>query len=136
MNTGEPLSIKLVVVGDGSVGKTCILLRYLTLLKAIATLPISSQRITCLLYSRTTTHTSKSMAEWSTLAYGTILNFYRSRDTAGQETYSNLRTLSYGQADIFLIVFSVIDSNSFQNAINKVHHYDNHLSVVPRIITG
>jgi GTPase SAR1 family protein len=48
------------------------------------------------------------------------------RDTAGQETYSHLRTLSYGQADIFLIVFSVTDPNSFQNAVNKVPY--NHQS--------
>lgn len=36
-------------------------------------------------------------------------------DTAGQETYNRLRTLSYGSADIFLIVFSVVDSSSFDN---------------------
>lgn len=41
-------------------------------------------------------------------------------DTAGQETYNKLRTLSYGSADIFLIVFSVADKSSFDNALNKV----------------
>lgn len=34
-------------------------------------------------------------------------------DTAGEENYNRLRTLAYGLADVFLIVFSVIDEQSF-----------------------
>ena len=43
------------------------------------------------------------------------------RDTAGQETYDNLRKLSYGSADVFFIVFSVADNQSFENALDKVY---------------
>lgn len=43
------------------------------------------------------------------------------RDTAGQEAYNQLRSLSYPQSDVFLIVFSVIEPASFENAVKKVH---------------
>ena len=42
------------------------------------------------------------------------------RDTAGQEAYNQLRSLSYPQSDVFLIVFSVTESDSFENAVKKV----------------
>ncbi len=51
---------------------------------------------------------------------GVFLTYLQKRDTAGQETYNRLRTLSYGQADIFLIIFSVVEQSSFENALNKV----------------
>lgn len=40
-------------------------------------------------------------------------------DTAGQEDFSDLRLISYQRADLFLICFSLVDINSFHNAINK-----------------
>lgn len=49
-----------------------------------------------------------------------INNIYIKRDTAGQEAYNQLRSLSYPQSDVFLIVFSVIEPASFENAIKKV----------------
>lgn len=43
-----------------------------------------------------------------------------SRDTAGQEEYNKLRVLAYTHCDVFLIVFSVVDPDSFTNARKKV----------------
>ena len=41
-------------------------------------------------------------------------------DTAGQEEYNRLRTVAYPNTDVFLIIFDVTNSASFDNAINKV----------------
>ena len=41
-------------------------------------------------------------------------------DTAGQEEYNRLRPLAYPNADVFLIVFSVVEPASFINATKKV----------------
>ncbi|CAD8077759.1 unnamed protein product [Paramecium sonneborni] len=40
-------------------------------------------------------------------------------DTAGQEEYKQLRSISYPQSDVFLITFSVDEPSSFQNALKK-----------------
>lgn len=58
-------------------------------------------------------------------------------DTAGQEDYDRLRPLSYSQADVFLVCFSVISRPSFENVSEKwfpeIHH---HCPGVPCLIVG
>ena len=60
------------------------------------------------------------------------------RDTAGQETYTQLRTLSYGSADIFVIIFAVSDSSSFENALNKWYPElsQKEWAHIPKLIVG
>ena len=40
-------------------------------------------------------------------------------DTAGQEDYDRLRPLSYPQTDVFLVCFSVVKPDSFENVKEK-----------------
>mmetsp|Transcript_39539 Transcript_39539/g.101524 ORF Transcript_39539/g.101524 Transcript_39539/m.101524 type:complete len:154 (-) Transcript_39539:534-995(-) len=40
-------------------------------------------------------------------------------DTAGQEDYSSIRTMSYPDTDVFLVCFSVVSRTSFQNLKSK-----------------
>ncbi|CAK78406.1 unnamed protein product (macronuclear) [Paramecium tetraurelia] len=116
----ESTQIKLVVVGDGSVGKTCILLSYTTDKFPTEYVPTVFDNYTTQL---TVDNQMVNLSLW---------------DTAGQETYNRLRTLSYGSADIFLIVFSVADSSSFDNVLSKWYPELNHdeLQKVPKIIVG
>jgi Rho family protein len=43
-------------------------------------------------------------------------------DTAGQDEYKKLRSLSYPKTDVFLICFSMVEKKSFMNAIGKWHN--------------
>ncbi|CAD8175073.1 unnamed protein product [Paramecium pentaurelia] len=116
----EPMSIKLVVIGDGSVGKTCILLSYTTDKFPTEYVPTVFEN-----YITSVSLDGKqiNLSLW---------------DTAGQETYDKLRTLSYSQADVFLIVFSVVDRTSFDNAKNKWYPElsEGNLKNIPKIIVG
>ena len=42
-------------------------------------------------------------------------------DTSSRQEYERLRPLAYPQANVFLIVFSVVDRESLRNAVTKVH---------------
>jgi small GTP-binding protein len=96
---GEPL--KLVVVGDGAVGKTCLLVVY-----AKGTFPTE--------YVPTVFENYKCK-----VTVGTEERNVQLWDTAGQEELENVRVLSYPNTDVFLLCFSVVDRSSFENIKDK-----------------
>jgi len=110
---------KLVVVGDGCVGKTSLLHAFCerrfqehheptVFENYISTVVVNKKEV--------------QMSLW---------------DTAGQEDLDRLRPLCYSDADVVLICFSLVDTTSFLNVANKwrpeIHHY---CPTIPTILVG
>ena len=91
--------IKCVAVGDGEVGKTCLLMRYATNQYSCEYIPTVFEN-----------YSSNTMVDNQPV----ILNLC---DTAGQEEYDRLRPFSYSNADVFLLCASPTCPASFQNAL-------------------
>ncbi|KAI9003413.1 cell division control protein 42 [Hyaloraphidium curvatum] len=112
-------TIKCVVVGDGAVGKTCLLISYTTNKFPSEYVPtvFDNYAVTVMIGNEPYT-----------------LGLF---DTAGQEDYDRLRPLSYPQTDVFLVCFSVVSKASFENVKEKwfpeVRH---HCPGVPCLIVG
>ena len=109
MNFFEAESRKCVIVGDGGVGKTCMLVsykydnfphEYVPTVFENYTVTVTTNRNTCQL---------------------------RLFDTAGQEDFDRLRPLSYPNTDVVLICYSVVMPSSAENVLEKwlpeVKHY-------------
>lgn len=103
-DTQEPqfLNLKCVVVGDGAVGKTSMLLCYTT-----NTFPTDHMPTIFDNYSKNVT-----------MRDGRVVNLGL-WDTAGQDEYADFRPLSYSAADCFIVAFSLCDRESFRNVEQK-----------------
>jgi len=88
---------KVVAVGDGAVGKTCLLMVYVNNEFPNEYVPTVFEN------------------------YDTNIKFQENIvklslwDTAGQEEYDKLRYLSYPNTNVFLVCFSVVSKSSFDN---------------------
>jgi Ras-related C3 botulinum toxin substrate 1 len=94
-------NFKLVVVGDGAVGKTCLVTSY-----------SENRFLTDYIPNQCDNFTAPVEVDNQSIN----LNVW---DTAGQEEYARLRALCYPDTDCFLVCFSVVCESSFDNVLSK-----------------
>ncbi|BES97483.1 RHO [Nesidiocoris tenuis] len=116
---GKNKALKITAVGDGMVGKTCLLITYTN--KSFPTK-----------YVPTVFDNFPDTLTVDGQEYNAVL-----WDTAGQEDYERLRPLSYTQTDCFLLCFSVNNRTSYDNIVSKWHpELKHHCPNVPIILIG
>jgi small GTP-binding protein len=111
--------LKIVVVGDGAIGKTCLLISYTTNAFPGEYIPTVFDNYSANVMYR---EQAVNLQLW---------------DTAGQEEYKKLRPLSYPQTDIFIIGFSLVDEVTLENVENAwTPEVKEHCPNTPYILLG
>jgi len=118
--TGTNLSYNVVVIGDGAVGKTCMLISYTrgefpkdyvptVFDNYVVTVNVGDQAIDLSL-----------------------------KDTAGQEEYEKILKISFHGAHVFLVCFSIANPISFENIepwVTKIRSFDPNGNI-PYVLVG
>lgn len=116
---GNRLRKKLVIVGDGECGKTCLLI-------------VFSKDEFPEVYVPTVFETYVADIEVQNIQIELAL-----WDTAGQEDYDRLRPLSYPDTDVILLCFSISNPDSYLNVTDKwVQEVKHFCPSVPIILVG
>merc|ERR1712137_379462 len=110
---------KVVIVGDGAVGKTCLFVTYAKGKFPEEYVPTVFDNFT---------HETKFKGE------PFLLHMW---DTAGQEGYDRLRPLSYPGTDVVLLCFSLVNESTYEAVRLKWNPEINHyMEGIPRILVG
>ena len=112
-------TIKCVLVGDGNVGKTELLISYTTNKFPQEYVPtvFDNYAVTVLIGGESYT-----------------LGLF---DTSRQEDFDQLRPLSYPQTDVFLVCFSVVSPSSYKNIkVKWVPEITHHCPKTPFLLVG
>jgi len=112
-------NIKCVIVGDAGVGKTSMLMSYVNGAFPNESIPTVHD-----------SYAANVMVDGKPVQLGLW-------DTPGDEDYDRIRPLSYPQADVVLVLFSIMSSSSFENVASKwMPEIRHHLPDAPVILVG
>ncbi|KAJ4947492.1 ras homolog family member Ua [Gymnodraco acuticeps] len=117
--SGRTRRVKCVLVGDGAVGKTSLVVSYTTNGYPTEYVPTAFDNFSAVV---------------SVDGHPVKLQLC---DTAGQDEFDKLRPLCYTSADVFLLCFSVVSPASFQNIPEKwISEIRRHAPFVPIVLVG
>jgi len=115
----ETEKIKCVIVGDGAVGKTCLLISY-------STNKFPNEYVPTVFDNYAVTVQIQDQEY--------VIQLF---DTAGQEDYDRLRLIAYPNTDVFLVCFSIINPDSYDNVREKwVPEIQKHCGQAPFLLVG
>jgi len=127
---------KLVIVGDGTCGKTCLLIVFskdefpevyvpTVFENYVADIEVDNRQV------------QQIMTHWKQIVIFELKVELALWDTAGQEDYDRLRPLSYPDTDVILMCFSIDSPDSLQNIPEKwVPEVKHFCPNVPIVLVG